>query len=305
MADFALGMHPLLNVEAIDRTIRELMAHDMIGESLLGRQTVDSLAVKYYVDGDDNGYGKHTYEDVPEVGEASALRRFGITETEKMEAVRRYGLEFAVTYEMQKWGLAGTLQRGMRRLARNVANMINEMAYKKISQEFTVVGSPTRDQIEGKVKAGSYWDDATAGGDNFINDLLDAKAKAKQYGFMLDTAIISPELELALMKNKDFRDKVGKDVGTGADLVLLRGYIGSFMGINFIVDERFAQISGANDNALLLERVTAGDLVDAEGLRTKMYNEEQHDRTIIRATRFSAVTLNEPKAVYLIKNVLT
>lgn len=305
MADFALGMHPLLQVESIDRTIRELLPHDMIGERLLGRSTVDALAVKYFVDGDDNGYGKHTYEDVPEAGEASALRRIGITEAEKMEAVRRYGLEFVITYEMQKWGLAGTMQRGMRRLARNVANMINEMAYKKISQDFTVAGVPTREQIEGKTKVGDYWDDAVDGGDNFINDLLDAKAKAKQYGFMLDTAIISPEMELALMKNKDFREKVGKDVGTGADLVLLRGYIGSFMGIEFIVDERFAQISGANDNALLLERVTAGDLVEAEGLRTRMYNEDQHDRTVVRVTRFCAVTLNEPKAVYLIKNALT
>lgn len=302
--DFALGMHPLLHVESIDRTIRELMAHDMIAETLLGKQTVDALATKYFVDGDDNGYGKHTYEDVPEVGEASALRRIGITEKEKTEMIRRYGLEFVITYEMQKWGLAGQLQRGMRRLARNVANMINEMAYKKISQDFTVAGSPTVDQIEGKVKAGTYWDDATNGGENFIHDLLDAKAKAKQYGHMLDTAIISPELELALMKNKDFRDTVGKDVGTGADLVLLRGYIGVYMGINFIVDERFTQIAGANDTALLLERGVVGDLVDAEGLRTKMYNEEQHDRTVVRVTRFSAVTLNSPKAVYLIKNTL-
>lgn len=302
--DFALGMHPLLHVESIDRTIRELMAHDMIAETLLGKQTVDALATKYFVDGDDNGYGKHTYEDVPEVGEASALRRIGITEKEKTEMIRRYGLEFVITYEMQKWGLAGQLQRGMRRLARNVANMINEMAYKKISQDFTVAGSPTVDQIEGKVKAGTYWDDATNGGENFIHDLLDAKAKAKQYGHMLDTAIISPELELALMKNRDFRDTVGKDVGTGADLVLLRGYIGQFMGINFIVDERFTQIAGANDTALLLERGVVGDLVDAEGLRTKMYNEEQHDRTVVRVTRFSAVTLNAPKAVYLIKNTL-
>lgn len=302
--DFVLGQHPLLHVESIDRTIRELMAHDMIAETLLGKQTVDALATKYFVDGDDNGYGKHTYEDVPEVGEASALRRIGITEKEKTEMIRRYGLEFVITYEMQKWGLAGQLQRGMRRLARNVANMINEMAYKKISQEFTVAGSPTVDEIEGKVKAGSYWDDATAGGENFIHDLLDAKAKAKQYGHMLDTAIISPELELALMKNKDFRDTVGKDVGTGADLVLLRGYIGQFMGINFIVDERFTQIAGANDTALLLERGVVGDLVDAEGLRTTMYNEQQHDRTVVRVTRFSAVTLNAPKAVYLIKNTL-
>lgn len=276
----------------------------MIAETLLGKQTVDALATKYFVDGDDNGYGKHTYEDVPEVGEASALRRIGITEKEKTEMIRRYGLEFVITYEMQKWGLAGQLQRGMRRLARNVANMINEMAYKKISQDFTVAGSPTVDQIEGKVKAGTYWDDATNGGENFIHDLLDAKAKAKQYGHMLDTAIISPELELALMKNRDFRDTVGKDVGTGADLVLLRGYIGQFMGINFIVDERFTQIAGANDTALLLERGVVGDLVDAEGLRTKMYNEEQHDRTVVRVTRFSAVTLNAPKAVYLIKNTL-
>lgn len=302
--DFVLGQHPLLHVESIDRTIRELMAHDMIAETLLGKQTVDALATKYFVDGDDNGYGKHTYEDVPEVGEASALRRIGITEKEKTEMIRRYGLEFVITYEMQKWGLAGQLQRGMRRLARNVANMINEMAYNKISQDFTVAGTPTVDQIEGKVKAGTYWDDATNGGENFIHDLLDAKAKAKQYGHMLDTAIISPELELALMKNRDFRDTVGKDVGTGADLVLLRGYIGQFMGIDFIVDERFTQIAGANDTALLLERGVVGDLVDAEGLRTKMYNEEQHDRTVVRVTRFSTVTLNSPKAVYLIKNTL-
>lgn len=299
MADFVLGMHPLLKQEAINRNIQELLGHQMIADTLLTKSTSATLATRYMVDGDQDAFGRKTYEDVPELGEASALRRIGVTEVEKSEMIRRYGLEFVVTYEMQKWGLGSHLQRGLRRLADNVANMINTMAYKKITQDYTVAGSPTSTQIEGKVKAGSFWNDATLGAENMIADLIDARANARKFGFELDTVIMSPDIEAMMLKSKTFRDAFRVN---NTDVALLRGYIGDFMGLTFISDPRFGD---ANDTVLMVQRGVIGDIVDAEGLRTKIYNQEEQDRTVIRVTRFTAVQLVEPKAVYLIKNVLS
>jgi hypothetical protein len=38
-------------------------------------------------------------------------------------------------------------------------------------------------------------------------------------------------------------------------------------------------------------------------LRTKTYNEDSNDRTIVRATRFTQAYLTDPKAIVVIKNI--
>jgi len=291
MADIVLGQHPLLKKVFLDRRVRDFTANGFVADQLFTQISVDALAIKYaQYDPETNQDGSMKLDDVPEVGEGSNYDRIGLSEEEKTELIKKYGLEFAVTYEMQKFGQAGQIERGLRRLSTNILGMVNEMAYKVATQNYTITGG-----IQGKTKTDKPWNDPTDGAENMISDLVYAKKALKDYGYFADTVVINPEQEAQLITNKNIRDAFRQN---NTDVALLRGYIGDFMGLSFIVDSHFQE-----DNALILQKKVIGDIADAEALRTYTYNEESNDRTIVRATRFTNAYLTDPKAVYLLKNL--
>jgi hypothetical protein len=278
--DIVLGQHPLLKKEFVDKRIRDLIGHQFVADQLFTQTDVDALAIKYFKDADSDAQGRQAYDEVPEVGEGSGFKRIGLDEEEKSALIRKYGLEAVITYEMQKFGTAGQFERAFRKLAMNVRKMVDGMAYGVLTN--TANGIQTKD-------AGN-WGGTDA--EVVIADLVDAKKGIRDFGYNADTAVISPETEAMLMKNKNVRDALRQN---NTDVALLRGYIGDFMGLSFIVDENF----NAND-VLVLQKKVIGDIADAEALRTKTYNEDSNDRTIVRATRFTQAYLTDPKAVYLL-----
>ncbi|AYP68716.1 hypothetical protein BpsS36_00010 [Bacillus phage vB_BpsS-36] len=287
MADIILGQHPLLKKEFVDKRIRELIGHQFIADQLFTQTDVDALAIKYMQDADADEKGRKAYDEVPEVGEGSNFMRVGLTEEEKTAMIKKYGLESVITYEMQKFGSAGQFERAYRKLALNVKKMVDEMAYKVATQNYSISGG-----ILGHAKTDNFWN---GDAENMIGDLIDAKKTNRKYGYTLDTVVINPEQEAQMMKNKNIRDAFRQN---NTDVALLRGYIGDFMGLSFIVDENFQE-----NNVLMVQKKVIGDIADAEGLRTKNYNEDSNDRTIVRASRFTQAYLTDPKAVYLLKNV--
>lgn len=289
MSDIILGQHPLLKKEFVDRRIRDLTEKKFIADTLLTKTTVDALSIKYYKDGDADAFGRYAYEDVPETGESSGFKRVGLTEQEKQAMIRKYGLEFAISYEIQKWGAPSYFERGYRKLANSVVSMVNTMAYNRIEGAAGILG---------RTKSGGAGDetwDTTAGADRMISDLVDAKAEAKKYGYNLNTMVVSPETEALLIKNKAVRDAFRQN---NTDIVLLNGYIGDFLNLSILVDENYS-----NDQVLLVERGMIGDIADAEGLKTKVYNQDEDDQTIARVTRFTEAYITDPKGVYLLKNI--
>lgn len=294
MADIVLGQHPLLKKQFVDTRIRELVGHQFVADQLFTQVDVGALAIKYYKDADYDANGRQAYDEVPEIGEGSNFFRFGLEEEEKTAMIKKYGLETVVTYEMQKFGSAGQFDRAYRKLALNVKKMVDTMAYNVATNNYTVGNG-----IQGRTKTGTtgdvLWTDFTNGAEQMISDLVDAKTSAKPYGYNLDTVVINPEIEAIMLKNKNIRDAFRQN---NTDVALLRGYIGDFMGLSFIVDENFQ-----TDNVLLVQKKIIGDIADAESLRTKTYNEDSNDRSIVRATRFTQAYLTDPKAVYLLKNV--
>ncbi|AGY48179.1 major capsid protein [Bacillus phage Riggi] len=291
MADFVLGQHPMLRKVFLDRRIKDFTDSQFVADQLFTGISVDALAIKFsQYDPETNDDGSMKLDDVPEVGEGSNYDRIGLSEAEKTALVKKYGLEFAVTEEMQKYGQTGQIERGLRRLATNIRGMVDEMAYKVATNGYTIGGG-----IQGLTKSGSFWNDTTDGAENMIADLVDAKMALKKYGYEANTVVINPEQEAQFLKNKNIRDAFRQN---NTDLVLLRGYLGDFMGLSFIVDSHFEA-----DNALILEKKVIGDIADADPLRTKTYNEDSNDRTIVRATRFTNAYLTDPKAVYLLKNL--
>jgi hypothetical protein len=280
--DIVLGQHPLLKKEFVDRRIRDLIGHSFVADQLFTQTDVDALSIKYMKDADADANGRKAYDEVPEVGEGSNFKRIGLDEEEKQAMIRKYGLEAVVTYEMQKFGSAGQFERAYRKLAMNVRKMVDSMAYR--------VATDKTAGILNSASAG--WTTA----ENMIAELIDAKKEARKYGYVLDTVVISPEVEATLIKEKDIRDAFRQN---NTDVALLRGYIGDFMGLSFITDENFNE-----SDVLMVQKKVIGDIADAEGLRTKTYNEESNDRTIARATRFTQAYLSDPKAVYLLEGVI-
>jgi hypothetical protein len=283
--DIVLGQHPLLKKEFVDKRIRELIGHNFVADALFTQTDVDALAIKYMKDADSDADGRKAYDDVPEVGEGSNFHRIGLDEEERSAMIRKYGLETVITYEMQKFGSAGQFERAYRKLALNVKKMVDTMAYSVLTNKAQGIQNAV----------GGDWS-AVDSAETIIANLVDAKKGIRKFGYAGDTAVISPDVEATFMKNKSIRDALRQN---NTDLALLRGYVGDFMGLSFIVDENFT----AND-VVVLQKKVIGDIADAEALKTKTYNEESNDRTIARATRFTQAYLTDPKAVYLIENVI-
>lgn len=280
--DIALGQHPLLKKEFVDTRIRDLIGHQFVADQLFTQTNVNALSIKYLKDADADELGRQAYDEVPEVGEGSNYKRIGLSEEEKQVMIRKYGLEAPITYEMQKYGHDGQFERAYRKLAMNVKKMVDTMAYK--------VATDKSEGILNQVSGG--WDTADA----MIGELIDAKTLITKHGYKADTVVISPDIEAKLLKEKDIRDALREN---NTDVALLRGYLGDFMGFSFIVDENFNE-----KDVLVLQRKIIGDIADAESLRTKVYNEESNDRSIVRATRFTQAYLTDPKAIFLIENVI-
>ncbi|MBL5830867.1 hypothetical protein HV417_02155 [Bacillus sporothermodurans] len=281
MADIVLGQHPLLKKEFVDKRIRDLIGHQFVADQLFTQTDVDALAVKYLKDADADANGRQAYDEVPEVGEGSGYKRIGLDEEEKSAMIRKYGLEAVITYEMQKFGSAGQFERAYRKLALNVKKMVDGMAYKVATDKTQGIQSMN----------GGLWTTA----DVIISNLVDAKKGIRDFGYSANTVVINPNVEATMLKQKDIRDAFRQN---NTDVALLRGYIGDFMGLSFIVDENFT-----DNQVLVLEKKIIGDIADAEALRTKTYNEDSNDRTIVRATRFTQAYLTDPKAIMLIESI--
>jgi hypothetical protein len=279
--DIILGQHPLLKKEFVDKRIRDLIGHQFVADQLFTQTDVDALAIKYMKDADSDAQGRQAYDEVPEVGEGSNFTRIGLDEEEKTAMIRKYGLEAVITYEMQKFGSAGQFERAYRKLALNVRKMVDTMAYNVATNKAQGIQSMD----------GGLWETA----DVIIENLVDAKKAIRDYGYSADTVVINPNIEANMLKQKDIRDAFRQN---NTDVALLRGYIGDFMGLSFIVDENFT-----DGQVLVLQKKIIGDIADAEGLRTKTYNEDSNDRTIARATRFTQAYLSDPKAVMLIESI--
>ncbi|PGM47410.1 hypothetical protein [Bacillus thuringiensis] len=289
MSDFTLGSHPLLKKVMIDARIRDLTEKRFIADSLLAKTTADALAIKYFKDGGADANGLYDYEEVPEVGEGSGFKRIGLSEEAKLAMIRKYGLEFAFTYEMQKWGSNAYFEKAFKKLSSSVVAMVDKMVYDRLHAAATAGNQNLQ------AKSGNRWNDPATGSDNLINDLVDAKAKAKEAHYSLDTVIVSPATEAILLKSKAVRDAFKQN---GTDIVLLRGYLADFLGLSIIVDENYP-----NNQALLVERGMAGEIADAEPLTSDVYNQDEDKTTIGRVTRYTEAYITDPRAVFLITGI--
>ncbi|EJQ42387.1 hypothetical protein IEE_03952 [Bacillus cereus BAG5X1-1] len=294
--DLTLGNHPALKKIMAPR-IRELSEKRFVADALLMKTTADALAVKYFKDAE--GYG--AYEEVPEVGEGSGFKRIGLSEEARLEMIRKYGLEFTFSYEMQRWGSAGQFEKAFRKLSNSVVAMVNNLVYDKLHAAATAGNGNLVNKTD------KFWDAPImaptagqavppTGADNMIADIVAAKKVAKSKGYKLDTMVIGIDVEAVLLGSKSVRDALSKN---NEDVSFLDGYLGDFLGLSVIVDENYP-----GDQALLVERNIVGEIADAEPLKSSTYNHEEDMTTIGRVTRFTTAYVTDESALFLIKNVI-
>lgn len=291
MADMILGQHPLLKKPFLERRFKDLTERKFVADSLFTKSTSDSLAIKFLMDADRDSNGVYGYDEVPEVGEGSGYRRVGLSEEARVAFIKKYGLEMAFSYEMQRFGSEGQFERGFRKLSQSVIKAVNDMAYDTIRSNPDIL-TRTKTGATGDVK----WSDFTNGCDQMVSDIVDAKNAGAKAGYTYDTMVVSTKTHGVLVKNPKIREAVKKN---NQDIAFLDGYIGSVLGLDIIVD-----INYPDNEVLILERGIIGDIADADGgLRTLTYDQQENDTTILRATRFVTCYLTDPKGVYLLKNI--
>ncbi|OSX98787.1 phage major capsid protein [Bacillus nitratireducens] len=299
MSDIILGQHPLLKKQMLDARIKDLAGKKMIADLLMTKTSVDALAVKYFKDADADENGRYAYEEVLEVGEGSGFKRIGVSEKAQLAMIRKYGLEFAFSYEMQRFGSSSQFERAYNKLANSVSNMVNSMTYDRIL---------TANGINTRTKAGTgadlYWSDLTAsqsakgqttkGAIAIRTDLTTAQVEAAKFGYVLNTMVVSPATFGIISNNSDASPEY-----VNQDLKQLSGYRGNFLGLDLIVDENFA-----DKDVLLVQRGVIGDIADAVPLSTSQYNQDEDMTTIVRALRFTESYVTDPKGIYLLKNII-
>ncbi|MGQ8854815.1 phage major capsid protein [Bacillus sp. SRB_8] len=294
MSDMILGQHPLLKKVFLDHRFKDLTEKRFIADTLFTKTTADALAIKYFQDTDADASGRYAYEEVPEVGEGSSYKRVGLSEQAKLAMIRKYGLEMAFSYEMQRFGSTGQFERGFRKLSSSVVNMVNSLGYDRIENANGRLGRTKSGATSGTVDA--YWNNVTLGADQMINDIVDAQTEGIKAGYEYDTMVISPKTHALLVKNKQIRDALKVN---NTDIALLKGYIGTLLGMDILVDINFG-----DDKALFVQRGAIGDIADADGgLRSMTYNQDEDETTILRVSRFVECYITDPKGIYLLQNI--
>ncbi|WP_026591425.1 phage major capsid protein [Bacillus sp. UNC437CL72CviS29] len=294
MADLTLGQHPLLKKQFLDKRFKDLTQKRFIADVLFAKASVDSLAIKYFKDADADVNGLYAYEEVPEVGEGSGYKRVGLSEEAKLAMIRKYGLEMAFSYEMQRFGASSTFERGFNKLSNSVVNMVNSLGYDRIENAVGKLGRTKTGATTGTVDA--FWNNATLGADQMISDIVDAQTEGIKAGYEYDTMVISPKTHGLLVKNKQIRDALKVN---NTDIALLKGYIGTILGLDILVDINFG-----DDKVLFVQRGMIGDIADADGgLRSMTYNQDEDETTILRVSRFVECYITDPKGIYLLQNI--
>jgi hypothetical protein len=213
-------------------------------------------------------------------------------------AVKKYGLETIISDETRRRNQVDQMERAFIKLSNGVVKFVDSVAMQLFLNDPDI---PTYDA--------STWSSSTTK----INDLMGMqKAIADlQLGFVPDTVLLNPAQRLQLLTDKDIRDALPRE-NTNLSSVLTGDLI-PILGLNYIVSPQVpankvimlqAKMTGTiADEAPLPEENYNGRNIAAPGsvassLYVKTYRSKTEgiDGTIVRAARFPALAIQEPKS---------
>jgi hypothetical protein len=239
--------------------------------------------------------------DPEEVGVRSKYPRASWTSAIFTAVVRKYGLEVPIADETVRRNAIDEFNRAELKLANGLIKFIDTVAMNMILTDANVLTAAA---------SGDWSTPAT----DIISDLANARMQIanQNEGYEADTLIVNPAQNLDLLVDGGIRDALPREGGAGA---VSTGRPVPILGFRQIL-ETPALAAGT---VLVVTSNIVGTIADeapeaAEGYRTytppgsanvapvyvKQYREEDVDETIVRAARFPAMWLAEPKSAFKI-----
>jgi hypothetical protein len=302
------GGGPRVTVEAllrqprlIARALTDLATKRFVADRIFARGSAEQVqggAVLYQ-----QSESIYTDRDPEEVGVRSRYPRAGWTEAILAAAVKKYGLEVPISDEAKRRNQLDVVQRAQRKLVNSVVKFVDGLAMSLFLNDANVL-----------TFAGSGdWSTAAT-------DIIFDVARAvnliglQDEGYEADTLIVNSAQELDLLVDKDVRDALPREGGIQNSVITGRAV--PMLGLRQIV----ATNQLAAGTAIVTESQMVGTIADEQpgadenymafnpgaGMATvwvKVYREEGADETIVRAARFPAMWLAEPKAAVKITGV--
>lgn len=299
-----LGSHRI-TVEAflkqpriLQRALTDLTAKRFVADQIFARgssEQVQGGAALYQ-----RSESIYTVDNPEEVMPRSQYPRTTWTEELLAAMVRKYGLEFTIPDEAKRRNALDQVQRGQLKLANGLVKFVD-------SKAMTLLTTDSAVQTD---TAGGDW---TTAATDIIGDIQAARQMIydQDEGYEPDTLILNPAQETDMILDKDIRDALPRE--GGPNNAVITGRAVPLLGLKQIL----VTPSLAAGTFIVLASKIVGTIADEapvadEGysvyapggqfapLYTKTYRVEDSDESVVRAARFPAMYLSEPKAAVVV-----
>jgi len=281
----------------LTRNLADLTHQRYVADQIFARGSSDQIAggVAWY----QRAESIFMNRDVEEVGVRSEFPRAGWSEEVLSAFVRKYGLEVPISYESIRRNQIDMVNRAQRKLANQMVKAVDTLAMALL------VGDPD-------VLTAAASGDWTTAATDIIADLANAIRQIVDLneGYEPDTLIIHPNQNHDLLLDADIRAALPRETGSTP---FLTGRPVPLLGLEKIL----VTPNIASGTVLVMQSKIAGTIADetpgaGEGYTSyspgagqspvfmKVYEIPGRDERIIRAARFPAMWLAEPKSVFKI-----
>jgi hypothetical protein len=237
-----------------------------------------------------------TPRDIEEVATRSTWPRAGWTEAILTDIVHQYGLEVPIADLTVRRSAYDVVDRAMVKLANNLVRFVDTKAMTLLTTDANVQ----------TLSATASW---SGGSQNIIKDIAAARKLIadQDQGYVLDTMIVNGREEQSYLNDATVRGALPRETNAGQ---LQTGQVAPLLGLRqILVTPRLTA-----GTVVFMESKMAGTIVDerpdpSEGYASydpgagfapvymKVYREESNSDRIVRAARWPAMWLAEPKSV--------
>lgn len=188
----------------------------------------------------------------------------------------KYGAEVFLTDEEVRRDRRDVLRRELAKLRNTIVRKVDTVAMAALNAAPLLTAT-----------ASGSWQAAAT---DIIADVVTAinAVNNTDLGYVVDTALINPREELALLKDKDIRDALPREQDAG---LIRTGNLGRLMGVDFITTNRVPA-----GTVYFMQRGTIGSISDEVPLYARPIADERRERVFIHGGRVAVPFVTDPKA---------
>lgn len=292
---------PRLTVDALlkqprilARNLTDIAAKRFVADKVLAEGTPEMVAGGSAVYQKSESIYPDASQTAPlEVGVRAEFPRAGWTEEIFTAAVSKYGLEIPISFESQRRNQMDQLARAQRKLGNALVKFVDGLMVTMLETDTDMLTDT----------ASADWSTSST---DIIADIADFRKQIYDLdeGYEPDTLLMNPAQELDLLMDPDIRAALPRETNQSA---IQTGVAPLILGIR----QMLVTPSVTAGTVFLLESKTIGTIADEqpdarEGyfadstqngkIFVKIYEETKRDEHVVRAARFPAMWLSEPKA---------